>query len=384
MPWSEVSVMDLRLEFVMLAEQPGSNVSALCRRFGISRKTGYKWLGRAGSGAALSDRSRRPRSNPRRTPEGMEAAVLAVRSDHPCWGGRKIARRLVDLGETDVPAPSTVTAILQHHGVALGQAGTPAAFQRFERSRPNELWQMDFKGHFALAQGRCHPLTVLDDCSRFNLCLAACGNEQGETVQGASAGSIPSLWPAGVDHRRQRLALGRWTEHAVHAARRLVSAPRHRPQSQPSLSSSDAGQGRALPPHAESRTPGRSAFRRSRALPAGLRPLAHRLQLRAAPSGPRLGRAGCPIPTQSASLPRGPAAHRVRARTSGPPRPGQRPHQLQRQDLQTAQGVRRIPGRTGANHPRRNMEGDLRKPPDRATRHARWHSQNCYPCLRTL
>ena len=184
MPWSEVSVMDLRLEFVMLAEQPGSNVSALCRRFGISRKTGYKWLGRAGSGAALSDRSRRPRSNPRRTPEGMEAAVLAVRSDHPCWGGRKIARRLVDLGETDVPAPSTVTAILQRHGVALGQAGTPAAFQRFERSRPNELWQMDFKGHFALAQGRCHPLTVLDDCSRFNLCLAACGNEQGETVQG--------------------------------------------------------------------------------------------------------------------------------------------------------------------------------------------------------
>ena len=171
---------------------------------------------------------------------------------------------------------------------------------------------MDFKGHFALAQGRCHPLTVLDDCSRFNLCLAACGKRAGRDGARASAGSIPSLWPAGVDHRRQRLALGRWTEHAVHAARRLVSAPRHRPQSQPSLSSSDAGQGRALPPHAESRTPGRSAFRRSRALPAGLRPLAHRLQLRAAPSGPRLGRAGCPIPTQSASLPRGPAAHRVR------------------------------------------------------------------------
>ena len=165
MPWSEVSVMDLRLEFVMLAEQPGANVSALCRRFGISRKTGYKWLSRARSGPMdLSDLSRRPRSSPRRTPKGMEASVLAVRSDHPCWGGRKIARRLADLGETDVPAPSTVTAILRRHGVALGQAGTPATFQRFERSRPNELWQMDFKGHFALAQGRCHPLTVLDDC----------------------------------------------------------------------------------------------------------------------------------------------------------------------------------------------------------------------------
>ena len=128
--------MDLRLEFVMLASQPEANVSALCRRFGISRKTGYKWLGRAGSGAELSDRSRRPRSNPRRTPAGMEAAVLAVRSDHPCWGGRKIARRLADLGETDVPAPSTVTAILQHRGIALGQTGIPTTFHRFGPGRP--------------------------------------------------------------------------------------------------------------------------------------------------------------------------------------------------------------------------------------------------------
>lgn len=184
MPWSEVSVMDLRDEFVMLARQPGANVAALCRGFGISRKTGYKWLHRAKSGpAALSDRPRRPRSSPRRTPEVMEAAVLAVRKDHPRWGGRKIARRLADLGHRGVPAPSTVTAILRRHGITLGQSGTSTAFQRFERLRPNELWQMDFKGHFALAVGRCHPLTVLDDCSRFNLCLAACDNEQTGTVQ---------------------------------------------------------------------------------------------------------------------------------------------------------------------------------------------------------
>ena len=185
MPWLEVSVMDLRREFVMLARQEGSNVSALCRRFGISRKTGYKWLARA-SGALpeLGDRSRRPNHSPRRTPAVIEASVLAVRAAHPCWGGRKIARRLVDLGETKVPAPSTVTAILRRHGVALGAAGTAGPFRRFERGQPNELWQMDFKGHFALAEGRCHPLTLLDDHSRFNLCLAACGDEQGETVQG--------------------------------------------------------------------------------------------------------------------------------------------------------------------------------------------------------
>ncbi|MEQ8379423.1 IS481 family transposase [Parvibaculum sp.] len=184
MPWSEVSVVELRKEFVMLAGQPGAKVASLCRRFGISRKTGYKWLGRAAAGEmALSNRSRRPGSSPRRTAEEMEASVLAVREAHPCWGGRKIARRLHDLGWSDVPAPSTVTAILRRHGVALGQAVPAGPFQRFERARPNELWQMDFKGHFALASGRCHPLTVLDDCSRFNLCLAACGNERSETVQ---------------------------------------------------------------------------------------------------------------------------------------------------------------------------------------------------------
>ena len=185
MPWSEVSVMELRWEFVMLARQEGANVSALCRRFGISRKTGYKWLARgAGDGTDLGDRSRRPRTSPRRTPAAMETAVLRLRSRHPCWGGRKIARRLSDLGETAVPAPSTVTAILQRHGVALATTGAAGGFRRFARAQPNALWQMDFKGHFALAAGRCHPLTVLDDCSRFNLCLQACGNEQGPTVQG--------------------------------------------------------------------------------------------------------------------------------------------------------------------------------------------------------
>jgi transposase InsO family protein len=185
MPWREVSVVDLRREFVMLACQEGANVSALCRRFAISRKTGYKWLARVGGAApALRDRSRRPKHSPRRTPAAMEASVVAVRAEHPCWGGRKIARRLVDLGETEVPAASTVTAILRRHGVALGSTGAAGPFRRFERSSPNELWQMDFKGHVALVRGRCHPLTVLDDCSRFNLCLVACGDEQGLTVQG--------------------------------------------------------------------------------------------------------------------------------------------------------------------------------------------------------
>jgi len=185
MPWSEVSIMDSRREFVVLARREDANKSALCRGFGISRKTGHKWLNRVQSGEGVADRSRRPRSSPSRTPAAMEAAVVEQRHLHPSWGGRKIARRLRDLGVSGVPAPSTVTDILRRHGLLDGPgAGEARSYQRFEHDRPNALWQMDFKGHFALARGRCHPLTVLDDHSRFNLCLAACGDERGETVQG--------------------------------------------------------------------------------------------------------------------------------------------------------------------------------------------------------
>jgi transposase InsO family protein len=186
MPFREVSRMDERLEFVMLASVEGANVRGLCRRFGISPTTGYKWVERfrGGGVAALRELSRRPQASPLRSATTTEDAVLCVRADHPAWGGRKIARRLKDLGHEAVPAPSTVTAILKRHGVELGShGGGQSAFTRFERARPNELWQMDFKGHVALHAGRLHPLTVLDDHSRFSVVLAACANEQTETVR---------------------------------------------------------------------------------------------------------------------------------------------------------------------------------------------------------
>lgn len=185
MVWSEVSLMELRREFVMLADREGSNISALCRRFGISRKTGYKWLSRWRSGEALSDRSRRPHTSPGRTEEAVEALVISQRRQHPRWGGRKIARRLADLGHVEAPSPSAITGILRRHGLLDGPGtGVARAYHRFEQASPNALWQMDFKGHVALSRGRVHPLTVLDDHSRFNVCLAACGNERGETVKG--------------------------------------------------------------------------------------------------------------------------------------------------------------------------------------------------------
>jgi transposase InsO family protein len=187
MPWKEVSAMSLRLEFVRLAGQPDANVRELCRRFQVSPKTAYKWLTRfrLQGEQGLIDRSRRPVRSPERTPDEMEQRILGLRKRHPAWGGRKLRARLLALGVDDVPAASTITAILHRHGlIDPEQATDHRPHCCFEHDAPNRLWQMDFKGHFATDQGRCHPLTVLDDHSRFSLGLFACADERTETVQG--------------------------------------------------------------------------------------------------------------------------------------------------------------------------------------------------------
>src|ERR1041384_8045616 len=125
MPWREVSVMVQRREFVKLAVQEGVNRRELCRRFEISPQVGYKWLGRFAAGdEELSDRSRRPHRSPGRSTAGTRALVLGVRDAHPVWGARKIARCLAREGH-DVPAVSTVHAILHRHGRIVPPAGTP-------------------------------------------------------------------------------------------------------------------------------------------------------------------------------------------------------------------------------------------------------------------
>ena len=186
MPWQEVSTMSLRQEFVQLAQQPDANVSQLCRRFGISRKTAYKWLARfADDGpAGLADHSRRPHATPYRTAATIEARILTLRDQHPCWGPRKLAARLAALGVPDIPAPSTIGAILRRHGrIAAGEAAKHTAWQTFERAAPNDVWQLDFLGHLPVGSGRVHPLCILDDHSRYALGLFACPDEQGTTVQ---------------------------------------------------------------------------------------------------------------------------------------------------------------------------------------------------------
>lgn len=186
MPWQEVSIMSSRHEFVLLAQQPGVNIRALCRRFSISSATAYKWRARfAEAGVSgLTERSRTPHCSPRRTSAAVEQVILALRDQHPAWGARKLRARLIALGHLDLPAVSTLQAILQRQQRIDPQAALRhRPWQRFEHAVPNALWQMDFKGHFPLTQGRCHPLTVLDDHSRFNVGLDACADERTLTVQ---------------------------------------------------------------------------------------------------------------------------------------------------------------------------------------------------------
>ena len=185
MAFRNKSAMSQKLEFIKLATKEGANVSALCRRFGIGRTCGHKLIRRYRDEgeAGLAERSRRPHSSPARSADAVEAAALLLRAENPTWGGRKIAWVLERDG-IGQPAPSTVTGMLRRNGVELGAHGGGARpFIRFEHEAPNDLWQMDFKGHVALRQGRLHPLTVLDDHSRFSLVLEACPDQTTETVK---------------------------------------------------------------------------------------------------------------------------------------------------------------------------------------------------------
>lgn len=186
MPWQPKDLMQTKLEFVTLALKDGANRRELCRRFGISPKTGYELIKRfvEGGAVALKPRSRRPLLSPTQSTPQLEQAVIAMRQAHPRWGGRKLSAALGNAG-IEPPTPSTVTRILHRHGLITPEASDAATpWHRFEHDEPNALWQMDFKGYFETGKGRCNPLTILDDHSRYNLAIAACGKTDGATVQG--------------------------------------------------------------------------------------------------------------------------------------------------------------------------------------------------------
>lgn len=188
MAWREViQDVSFRQELLRLGEKPGTNVRDLCERFEVSRKTYYKWRRRfeQETEPSLANRSRRPHRSPNETSAEMEQKIVEMRRKYPTWGAWKIAVRLGVLGEAEVPAVSTVHRILKKNGMIQAEESEKhQAWQRFEHEAPNQLWQMDFKGWFATDDGRhCHSLTVLDDHSRYVVCLQACGNERTETVK---------------------------------------------------------------------------------------------------------------------------------------------------------------------------------------------------------
>jgi transposase InsO family protein len=173
MPWRAKDVMEQRIEFVVRAVQGPEPLSGLCREYGISRPTGYLWVGRyreAGSVQGLAERSRRPQHSPGRTPPAQEERVVELRRRYG-WGAKKLVVLLAREG-MELPVV-TVNRILKRRGLLVAEECHRPATQRFARQAPNQLWQMDFKGPWPVAEGSCYPLSMLDDHSRYLVGLHA-------------------------------------------------------------------------------------------------------------------------------------------------------------------------------------------------------------------
>jgi len=182
MPWEVASVSEIRTAFVHHVRTLKASVAEACRQFGISRKTGHKWLTRYRHEPTrpLTDHSRRPHTSPTRTAEAIETTVVAVR-DQFGWGPRKIHAYLSAQGQA-LPSARTVGAILQRHGRVAPPPADPPAIQRFERAKPNELWQCDFKGYLEVARQRVYPFTLLDDHSRYLFTIHPCLDQTMQTA----------------------------------------------------------------------------------------------------------------------------------------------------------------------------------------------------------
>jgi len=195
MPWKAKYVMDLRIDFVLRATRQEVSFSALCKEFGISRPTGYLWLGRfeqIGSVSGLAERSRRPHHSPNRTPEMLQEAVVALR-ERCGWGARKLAEQLKKRG---LRLPEiTIHRILKRRGLVDRPEERRQATKRFAREECNQLLQMDFKGEYPIRGGEVYPLSLLDDHSRYLLGLWPL---RGPSAEGVKAALEPLFRDLGV------------------------------------------------------------------------------------------------------------------------------------------------------------------------------------------
>ena len=172
MPWKEQKLETMREEFVKRVLAHEKSKSELCREYGISRPTGDKWILRYQRGERLEDMSRAPKTLPNKTDPAVENEIVKYRKKHPALGAVKIHRIMENDQYPDLPSPRTFNEIFKRNGLITKEASEAATpYERFEKSYPNEMWQGDFKGHFAMEDGiRCHPLNIIDDYSRMNIC----------------------------------------------------------------------------------------------------------------------------------------------------------------------------------------------------------------------
>lgn len=180
MPWRYKTVSQTRKEFVERVLRGEKSKSALCREYGISRPTGDKWVNRYLNGDTLEDKSKRPFKTVNKTNEDIESLIVSQRRKEPAIGAVKIHKMLTEEGVCNLPSVSTINNILHRNGLITkeaSQAATP--YKRFEKENPNDMWQADFKGHYRMQNGlRCHPLSIIDDCTRYCLCADAKENER--------------------------------------------------------------------------------------------------------------------------------------------------------------------------------------------------------------
>lgn len=179
MPWKARSKAMLREEFVKEVLSKKGTKSELCRKYGISRPTGDKWIERYLKGESLDDKSKAPFKTANKISADMEQQIVAYRTNYPAIGAVKIRRMMLDEGCRDLPSASTFNNVFKRNGLIDKQESMNSTpYQHFEKDEPNDMWQADFKGHFAMGNGeRCHPLNIIDDCTRFNLCSDPLPNE---------------------------------------------------------------------------------------------------------------------------------------------------------------------------------------------------------------
>ncbi|HVJ10759.1 MAG TPA: DDE-type integrase/transposase/recombinase [Burkholderiales bacterium] len=188
LPWKDTSPVTERKKFIEDYLTGEFTVTELCRKYGISRKTGHKWIRRFLDHCELTDRSSRPHRSPKAVPSWVEDAIVRARRQKPRWGPRKLRDALLRANPgAEMPSVSTFALIFRRNGLIRPKRrrrkAPPFSAPLAHAKAPNQVWCIDFKGHFAVGTTRCHPLTITDAFSRFLIACVALSRPDGQRVR---------------------------------------------------------------------------------------------------------------------------------------------------------------------------------------------------------